>query len=86
MDTDGSGNISREEVKGWVDPRLAKLANRRSAEFGALTVDGLADELMAWVDQNGDGALTMEEVQESIHENATFEASPLHAVLHAEMR
>ena len=86
MDTDGSGDVSRAEVVGWVRPRLAKLAYRRSAEFGALSVDGLADEMMAAADANGDGGLTMEEVQGSIHENATFESSHLHAVLHAEMR
>lgn len=85
MDTDGSGEVSRAEVTSWIRPRLAKLQYSKAQDFGTLTVDGLATEMMAAADLDKSGSLSMDEVQSSIHENAAFEMSKLHEVLHFEM-
>ena len=85
MDTDGSGEVSRAEGTSWIRPRLAKLQYSKAQDFGTLTVDGLATEMMAAADLDKSGSLSMDEVQSSIHENAAFEMSKLHEVLHFEM-
>ena len=93
MDTSGDGLVQRTEVQEWITPRLAQLQSKPDPDtdpelrgrFGDLDVPGLVAEMLRMADENGDGSLSMDEVQSTLHQSEQFEGSALHDVLHFEM-
>ena len=86
MDTSGDGLVQRTEVQEWITPRLAQLkSNKSKKKFDKLDAQGLVAEMLRMADEDGDGSLSMDEVQSTLHQSEHFERSALHDVLHFEM-
>ena len=78
--------VQRTEVQEWITPRLAQLkSNKSKKKFDKLDAQGLVAEMLRMADEDGDGSLSMDEVQSTLHQSEHFERSALHDVLHFEM-